>query len=57
MWNKMHVDGGVSVRTRVRQLIGLRKTVEAILTVKEAPGQVGDRQVSDNSVETSKSGS
>lgn len=57
MWNKMHVDGGVSMRTRVRQLIGLRKTVEAILTVKEAPGQVGDRQVSDNSVETSKSGS
>jgi hypothetical protein len=48
--------------TRVRQLIGLRKTVEAILTVKEAPGQVGDSQVSDsqvsdNSDDTSNSGS
>jgi hypothetical protein len=43
--------------TRIRQLIGLRETVEAILTVKESPGQISDSQVSDNSVETSKSGS
>ncbi len=57
MWDEMDVDGGISVKTRVRQLIGLRKTVEAILTVKEAPGQVSDGQVSDNSDETSNSGS
>jgi len=37
---------------RVRQLIGARKTVEAILTAREFSGQV-----SDSSVETSKSGS
>ncbi len=37
---------------RVRQLIGLRETLEAILTAKEF-----SRQVSDSSVETSKSGS
>jgi 8-oxo-dGTP pyrophosphatase MutT (NUDIX family) len=37
---------------RVRQLIGARETVEAILAAKES-----SRQVSDSSVETSKSGS
>jgi hypothetical protein len=37
---------------RVRQLIGIRETVEAILTAKKF-----SRQVSDSSVETSKSGS
>jgi len=37
---------------RVRQLIGARETIAAILAAKEAP-----RQVSDSSVETSNSGS
>jgi hypothetical protein len=42
---------------RVRQLLGIRETVAAILAAKEAPRQIESGQVSDSSVETSNSGS